>query len=83
MNEEKIQILTESIAGRKQEIMHYQINIDNYVFAIEDIEQNPNADDDMLAFKATLQDLLASSKREQTKSKIILKALEAQLASLS
>ena len=83
MNEEKIEILTESIAGRKQEIMHYQINIDNYVFAIEDIEQNPNADDDMLAFKATLQDLLASSKREQTKSKIILKALEAQLASLS
>ena len=82
MNEEKIQILTESIAGRKQEIMHYQINIDNYVFAIEDIEQNPNADGDMLAFKATLQDLLASSKREQTKSKIILKALEAQLASL-
>ena len=82
MNEEKIQILTESIEGRNKEIMHYQINIDNYVFAIEDIEQNPNADGDMIAFKANLQDLLASSKREQTKSKIILKALEAQLASL-
>lgn len=82
MNEEKIQILTQAIEGRKKEIMEYQINIDNYVFAIQDIEQNGASDADLTAFKTNLEELLSSSKREQTKSKVILRALEAQLASL-
>ena len=83
MNEEKIQILTQAIESRKKEIMEYQINIDNYVFAIQDIEQNGAGDADLIAFKANLEELLSSTKREQSKSKIILKALEAQLASLT
>lgn len=82
MNEEKIQILTQAIEGRKKEIMEYQINIDNYVFAIQDIEQNGAGDTDLIAFKSNLEELLSSSKREQSKSKVILRALEAQLASV-
>ena len=82
MNEEKIQILTQAIEGRKKEIMEYQINIDNYVFAIQDIEQNGANDSDLITFKANLEELLSSTKREQSKSKVILRALEAQLATL-
>jgi hypothetical protein len=73
------EIITSNLSARVNEITEYQINIDNFKFAIEDIGDDPSMQD----FKTHLQDLLSSSIREQAKAKIMLKALEAQLANLN
>ena len=51
-------ILTQSIEARENDIMLYQINIDNYRAAIADIEANHA---DLSDFADQLRDLLQSS----------------------
>lgn len=82
LTEERITILTEAAKGREREIMHYQINIDNYERAITEIETN-YTDPEILAFAEQLKNLLASSKLEQTKEQIMLKVIKEQLECMS
>jgi hypothetical protein len=73
-------ILTQSIETRENDIMLYQINIDNYRAAIADIEANHP---DLWDFADQLRDLLQSSLREQKKEQIMLAAIKANLEKTS
>lgn len=73
-------ILTAALTGREQEIMHYQINIDNYTLALEELSALPdNEAAELAGFAAQLTGLLASEILEQKKSKIMLKVMQRQL----
>jgi hypothetical protein len=73
-------ILTQSIEARENDIMLYQINIDNYCAAIADIEANHP---DLWDFADQLRDLLQSSLREQKKEQVMLAAIKANLEKTS
>jgi len=73
-------ILKAALDGREQEIMHYQINIDNYTIALEEIDSLPPQERaEMSAFANQLAELLASEKLEQKKAKIMLAVIKKQL----
>lgn len=75
--------LEQAHALRLQEVEDYQINIDNYILAIEAIDNLPEAEGQNNAdFRKQLVDLLTSEKREQNKAKIMLQVLEKQLSVL-
>lgn len=74
------EILTQSIEARENDIMLYQINIDNYRAAIADIEANHA---DLSDFADQLRDLLQSSLREQKKEQVMLAAIKANLEKTS
>lgn len=76
----QLEILTAALAGRDEEIMYYQININNYTMAIASLEGT--TDPDMIEYKAHLENLLASETREQKKVKVIRDALQAQVDAL-
>lgn len=82
---DKTQILQENLQMRKEEIMQYQINIDNYTLAIQKIDQEHAGDTamdlSMRGFKENLESLLQSSLVEQRKAQIIHDVIESQLAS--
>jgi phytoene/squalene synthetase len=75
------EILNSALEARVQEVMHYQINIDNYALALQQIASLP-ADEqvDLSAFAEQLRGLLASEKIEQKKAKIMLAVLQAQVS---
>jgi len=74
------EILFATLKGREQEIMHYQLNIDNYTLALEEIGAMPAAEAAELAeFANQITSLLASEKLEQKKSKIMLRVIQRQL----
>jgi UPF0288 family protein (methanogenesis marker protein 3) len=77
--EEKVVILQHSKEQREKEILMYQINIDNYKLAIEEIKNNYQHMEEMQPFVEHLKSLLQSSIVEQTKEKIMLKVIESQL----
>ena len=74
------EILAMALEAREQEVMHYQINIDNYSLALEEISKLP-ADErvEMSKFADQLHELLASEKLEQKKAKIMLAVIQKQL----
>lgn len=74
------EILFATLKGREQEIMHYQLNIDNYTLALEEIGSMP-ADEaaDLADFSDQITNLLASEILEQKKSKIMLRVIQRQL----
>lgn len=75
------EILNSALEARVQEVMHYQINIDNYALALQQISSLP-ADEqvELSAFAEQLRGLLASEKIEQKKAKIMLAVLQAQVS---
>lgn len=73
--QERLNILTAAVEARAREIMHYQINIDNYSRAIAEIGDDPAMQD----FARQLRDLLASSRVEQAKECVMLKVIRDQL----
>jgi len=75
MNKEEI--LREALVAREQEIMNYQINIDNYTLAVENIKTS--GDPDLTDFLQKLESLLISEKLEQKKVNIMKLAIEQQL----
>jgi vancomycin permeability regulator SanA len=79
LEQERMNILTQAVEHREREIMHHQINIDNYRLAIKEIEANHSEDVELQKFSAELKSLLSSSIAEQAKEKIMLKVLKAQL----
>lgn len=76
LEQERIDLLTAAAEGREREVMHYQINIDNFTRAIAEIEANHP---EMEEFANNLRELLASSKLEQAKERILLKVIRDQL----
>jgi hypothetical protein len=76
----KKQILESALDQRQQEVLGYQINIDNYRLAIEyiDADGDPDLDD----FREQLNSLLATEMLEQKKAKVILAIIEQQLAEM-
>ena len=74
------EILTQNIEARENNIMGYQINIDNYRAAIVDIEANHP---DLAAFADELRQRLDAELYEQRKEQIMLNALKVNLETTS
>jgi hypothetical protein len=74
------EILAASLDARIQEVMHYQINIDNYAIALEEIGNlPPDERAELSAFTSQLRDLLTSEKLEQKKAQIMLNVIKRQV----
>jgi hypothetical protein len=74
------EIISGALDARVQEIMHYQINIDNYTLALEEIILLPASERaELSAFVEQLTSLLASEKLEQKKAKIMLSVMQKQV----
>ena len=80
LDEERIKILTEAHEHRKREVMHHQINIDNYTLALPEIAEKQPEDAVMLTFANQLQGLLESSIVEQAKEVVMRDVMAQQLA---
>ena len=78
----KLEILSAAAEHRRQEVMHYQINIDNYRAAIAELDANYSSNADMAPFREQLCELLRTSLIEQTKERIMLTVIERQLTEL-
>jgi len=74
------EILQLSLEAREQEVMHYQINIDNYTLALAAIE-NMSAGEkaELSSFVDQLKGLLTSEKLEQKKARIMLAVIQQQI----
>lgn len=74
------EILATALDARRQEVLRYQINIDNYTLALAEIDKLP-ADEqaELAAFADQLRGLLASEKLEQKKAKIMLTVIQQQM----
>lgn len=76
----KHEILTQALEARQQEIMGYQINIDNYTLAIAYIEKSGDAD--LTEFCGKLEASLLTEKLEQKKAMVIGFVIQQQLETL-
>jgi len=74
------EILAMSLEAREAEVMHYQINIDNYTLALQEISKLPPEErNELSAFVEQLTTLFASEKIEQKKAKIMLAVIKQQV----
>jgi hypothetical protein len=73
----RLEILSQSLVAREQEVMGYQINIDNYTLAIEHIKST--GDSDLDDFLKKLESLLTSEKLEQKKAMVMHHVVKKQL----
>jgi hypothetical protein len=71
----KEETLQEALKAREEEVLMYQINIDNYERALEKSKNDPELND----FVERLKELLVSSRLEQKKAKIMLEVVKDQL----
>lgn len=76
-NKTKEELLLDALEARKQEVLCYQINIDNYTLALEEIA-NLSIEDraEIASFAEMLRSQLASEILEQKKAKIMLTVLQ-------
>jgi hypothetical protein len=81
MNEYQRNVLTDALAHREKEVLHHQINIDNYTLAIAEIKAHHAGKPHMEEFAARLSELLQSSIEEQEKEAVMLTVIRAQLES--
>jgi len=72
-------ILTTALEHRNAEVLHHQINIDNYRLALIEIAEKHPGCPHMETFAARLSDLLASSEIEQRKEIIMRDVIAKQL----
>lgn len=79
----KYSFLAPALEGRDQELLGYQINIDNYTLAIAKIEQDYPDNEDLAVFKRELQERLAEERRQQLRSQIIRDVIADQVALLT
>lgn len=78
----KKEILQQNYEHRLQEIENYQINIDNYTMALEEIELNHKNELGMEQFKEQITSLLISEKIEQRKALVMRNVLLKQIGDL-
>lgn len=71
-------LLKNALFERIREVTEYQVNIDNFRLALEEVGADPG----LSQFRAQLQDLLKDSVFEQKKAKIMLTVIERQLNEL-
>jgi uncharacterized tellurite resistance protein B-like protein len=79
----KLSILTPALEGRNAEILNYQVNIDNYVLAIEKINNEYAENSDLQAFRAELQARLDEERRQQLRTQVIRDVIADQVAQFS
>lgn len=74
------EILRNALVGREHEVMQYQINIDNYTIALQEIEKmSVEERAEIASFADHLRKLLASEKAEQRKASLMLHVLKKQV----
>lgn len=73
-------ILTGALKAREDEVFQYQINIDNYTLALQDLEAMN--DPELAAFEQQIKTLLASEQLEQKKAKVMLGVVKKQLEAM-
>lgn len=73
----KLETLNQAKQARIDEVEHYQINIDNYLTALELL--NERQDPDLIEFEKQLKELLRTSLIEQKKAQTMLDAITKQL----
>lgn len=78
----KRETLQSALTGRDDEILGYQINIDNYIRAIDKINAEHATNPAMIEFRDRLAEMLESNKTEQLKTIIIRDVIADQLAEL-
>ena len=79
LDEERTKILTDAYEHRQREVMHHQINIDNYKLALVEIAENHADNPAMAEFADRLRELLSSSLVEQAKEIIMRDVMAKQL----
>ena len=72
---EKIEILKTTLIAREEEVLMYQINIDNYELAIGKAKD----DEELSEFVSHLRELLRTSRLEQKKAIIMRDVIREQL----
>lgn len=75
MNTYHLEILRSALEAREREVTEYQVNIDNFVLAIEKCKADPELDD----FRANLASLLQANRLEQKKARVMLEVIRQQL----
>jgi len=78
----KLETLKGAVEARNDEILGYQINIDNYERAIAKINKEHTDKPEILKFRDQLIDMLESHKTEQLKTIIIRDVIVDQLKEL-
>jgi hypothetical protein len=78
----KIDTFKKALETRDEEILNYQINIDNYIRAIDKINNEYIDNPAMIEFRDNLSNLLESHKTEQLKTIIIRDVIADQLDEL-
>ena len=78
----KFETLQDAFKARKDEVLSYQVNIDNYIRAIAKINAEHENNVAMVQFRDQLTELLASSKTEQLKASIIRDVIADQITEL-
>ena len=78
----KLETLQSALIARNDEILGYQINIDNYIRAIGKINAEHAGNSAMIEFRDRLAELLVSHKTEQLKAIIIRDVIADQLTEL-
>jgi hypothetical protein len=74
------ELLASSLDARIQEVMNYQINIDNYTLALEEMGYMPSDERaELSAFSEQLRTLLTSEKLEQKKAQIMFNFIKRQV----
>lgn len=77
----KLEILQQALESRKQEVLLYQINIDNYTMAIQEIDAS--GDESMAEFRNRLVELLSTETAEQKKAQVLLTVIQKQVDALT
>lgn len=77
--QERIETLATARDARRRAVMHYQIDIDNFAAAVALIDSEHEDDAQMVAFGVELADLLATTRHQQARERLILRVIEDQL----
>ena len=73
------EIIAQNAEARRHSVMLYDINITNYEMAIGILDAQESMDANETAYRARLEELLASERRERKKEALMLSVLETQL----
>ena len=80
---DKFETLQNAFEARENEILEYQINIDNYKRAIDKINAEYLTNPEIIKFRDQLIKLLEEHKTEQLKAIIIRDVIEEQLKEIT
>lgn len=78
----KLDILTPALEGRNNDILGYQINIDNYTLAIAKIDAEYPDNEDLQLFRQELAERLDNEKQSQLRCRIIRDVIADQIQAL-